>query len=97
VFRDIQFPDGRMISTWITDSFSAASPNRRIRYPVYIGAGGVAGALIGGKSARPAGIIGGILVGFVIAANTGSTNLPELTLRPGKILRLQLGQDLTLD
>jgi hypothetical protein len=53
--------------------------------------------VIGGKAARTTGIIGGTLVGFIIAANYGGANLPDLTLRPGQLLHLQLGEDLRLE
>ncbi len=96
VFREIQFPDGRRVSTWITNSFSASAPKRKLRYVVYIGGGTAAGGLIGGKSARVAGIIGGALVGFIIASNTAIGSLPDLSLKPGETLRLQLGEDLKL-
>src|SRR5262245_39788280 len=71
VFREIQLADGRNLSTWITNSFSASPPKRNLRYFVYMGVGAVAGGLIGGKSARTSGIIGGTLAGFVIASNSG--------------------------
>jgi hypothetical protein len=97
VFREIQFPDGRTVSTWITNSFSASPPNRKLRYVLYMGIGGVAGALLGGKAARTTGAIGGTLVGFVIAGNSDDDKLPDLDLRPGQILRLQLGENLRMD
>jgi hypothetical protein len=61
-----------------------------------MGAGGAAGAFIGGKAARVAGVLGGALIGFVIAGNSGNDKLPDLTLKPGQTLHLQLGEDLTL-
>jgi hypothetical protein len=96
-FRDIQFPDGRTTSTWITHSFSASPPKRKLRYGLYMGIGAAAGAMIGGKSARTAGIIGGTLAGFVIAGNSESDKLPDLVLKPGRMLTLRLGEDLLLD
>jgi hypothetical protein len=62
-----------------------------------MGIGAAAGAAIGGKAVRTTGIIGGTLVGFIIAANYGGANLPDLTLRPGQMLHLQLGEDLQLE
>jgi hypothetical protein len=53
--------------------------------------------MIGGKSARTAGIIGGTLAGFVIAGNSESDKLPDLVLKPGRMLTLRLGEDLLLD
>ena len=97
VFREIQLPDGRAVSTWITNSFSASPPKRKLRYVLSMGIGAAAGSLIGGKAARTAGIIGGTLVGFIIAANYGDGKLSDLTLRPGQVLRLQLGEDLQLE
>ena len=96
VFREIEFSDGRRVSTWITNSFGGFPPKRKLRYVLYMGAGGAAGALIGGKAARAAGILGGALIGFVIAGNSGNSRLSDLSLSPGKILHLQLGEDLTL-
>jgi hypothetical protein len=96
VFRELQLPDGRRIPTWITNSFDAPSPKRNLRYAVLMSAGAVAGGLIGGKVARFAGILGGTLMGFIVAENSGNSKLHDLTLRPGQILRLQLGEDLTL-
>jgi hypothetical protein len=97
VFREIQLPDGRLIQTWITSSFDASPPKRNLRYGLLMGIGGVAGGLIGGNAARFAGILGGALVGFIIAENSGNSRLPDLTLRPGQILHLQLGEDLTIN
>jgi hypothetical protein len=96
VFREIQFPDGRTVSTWITNAYSASPPKRGLRYLLYMGVGGGAGAFIGGKAARVTGIIGGTLVGFVIAGNSDGKH-PDLTLRPGQLLRLQLGEDLRME
>ena len=96
VFREIQFPDGRRVSTWITNSFAAPPPKRSLRYLLYMGAGGAAGSFIGGKTARLAGLLGGTLVGFVVAGNSGNAKRPDLTLGAGQILHLQLGEDLTL-
>ena len=97
VFREIELFDGRTVSTWITTSFSASPPKRKLRYVLSMGIGAAAGAAIGGKAARTTGIIGGTLVGFIIAANYGGANLPDLTLRPGQMLHLQLGEDLQLE
>src|SRR5215831_7151843 len=46
VFRQIQLSDGRRLSTWITNSFSASPPKRTLRYVLSIGIGATAGALI---------------------------------------------------
>ena len=97
VFREIQWPDGRRAPTWITNSFSASLPKRKIKYPLYIGIGGAAGGLIAGKTARATGIIGGLLVGFIIASNSATDNLPDLTLKSGQLLHLQFGEDLRLE
>jgi hypothetical protein len=96
VFREIEFSDGRKVSTWITDSFSASSPNRKRRYPLYMGIGAGAGALIGGKNARVAGVLGGLLLGFVLASNAADAKLPDLVLKPNSRLHLRLGEDLKL-
>jgi hypothetical protein len=96
VFREIQFPDGRRAATWITNSFSASPPKRKLRLGLYTGTGAAAGALIGGKRARTAGIIGGTLVGLVIAINSGNANSGDLELAPGQLIHLQLGEDLKL-
>ena len=53
--------------------------------------------VVGGKPARMAGILGGALAGFVIAGNSGDSNRPNLTLRSGHTLQLQLGEDLTIN
>ena len=95
-FREIEFPDGRKASTWITNSFSASSPKRNLRYVVYMGIGAAAGGLIGGKTARISGIIGGTLVGFIIAGASGNGNLPDLELKRGQLIELRLGEDLQL-
>ena len=96
VFREILFPDGRRMTTWITNSFGAAAPKRNDRYALYMGIGAVAGGLIGGRSGRVAGVIGGTLTGFVIAGNRSGPALRDLTLKAGQEIRLQLGEDLTL-
>jgi hypothetical protein len=96
-FREIHFPDGRTMPTWITSSFSASPPKRSLRYVLFVTIGGAAGAFAGGKSARVAGIIGGTLAGFLIAANSSPEKLPDVELKRGELLRLQLGEDLRLD
>ena len=98
VFREIQLPDGRTVPTWITDSFSAPVPNRKRRYVLDMAIGGVAGALIGGKSGRTAGILGGVLIGFVIAGNADSGGkLRDLELKAGRVLRLRLQEELRME
>ena len=96
VFREIQFADGRKVSTWITNAFSASPPKRKLRYVLAIGTGATAGAFIGGHKARTAGILGGILGGFLIASNLGNAKLPDLTLEPGQLLHLELREDFRL-
>ena len=96
VFREIELPDGRRVSTWITNSFGAAAPKRALHYALWMGGGGAAGGLIGGKTARVAGILGGMLAGFVIAGRGDDSNLPDLTLRSGRTIHLQLGEDLSI-
>ena len=96
VFREIEFPDGRRTATWITDSFSASAPKRTLRYFLYTGAGGAAGALAGGSRLRATAGIGGALIGFIVAMDTGNGTRPDLALRAGRILHLQLGEDLVL-
>src|SRR5262249_28305429 len=88
-FREIEFSDGRKASTWITNSFSASSPKRNRRYVLFVGIGVVAGGLIGGKTARTSGILGGALGGFVIAGATGNGNLPDLELKRGQLIELR--------
>jgi len=97
VFREIELPDGRRLQTWITNSFEAPSPKRSLRYALLMGSGAAAGGLIGGKAARVAGIIGGTLIGFLIAGNSRNSKLPDLTLRPGQVIKLQLGEELKID
>jgi hypothetical protein len=97
VFREIELPDGRKVPTWITDAFSASPPNRKLRYPLYMGVGAAAGGAIGGTRARGAGIIGGLLLGFILAGNSTDSNLPDLTLKAGQILHLRFGEDLKLE
>ena len=96
-FRQIEFPDGRTTPTWITNAFSASAPRRNLRYVLFMGIGATAGGLIGGKSARTSGILGGLLGGFVIAGASGNGNLPDLVLRPGQVIRLMFGEDLQLE
>ena len=95
VFREIEFPDGRRIPTWITSSFAASPPHRTRRAVIYTVVGATAGAFIGGKSARVAGILGGTLVGFVIAINRDG-NLPDIRLKAGRTLQLELREDLSI-
>lgn len=95
-FREIEFPDGRRVSAWITNSFSASPPKRKLRYALYTGIGSVAGGLIGGKKARISGILGGTLVGLVIAGNSGNGKSSDLKLKPGRVMRLRIGEDLQL-
>jgi hypothetical protein len=92
-FREIQFPDGRSASTWITNSFSASPPKPTRRYVLAMGIGAAAGAVIGQHAARTAGIIGGTLVGFVIANNSGGTKRSDLELRSGQKIVLEFRED----
>jgi hypothetical protein len=93
VFREIELRDGRHVSTWITESYAASLPNRRRRFVLWMGFGSAAGALISGTAARVSGILGGGLIGFIIAANSADSPPPDLTLSPGRILHLRLGED----
>ena len=96
VFREIEFADGRRTATWITDSFAASPPNRTLRYFLFPGIGGAIGALAGGSRLRATAGIGGALIGFIIAMDTGNGTRPDVTLPAGRILHLQLGEDLVL-
>ena len=71
VFRELELPGGLRCQTWITESFAASPPSRGLRYILYMGAGGATGALIGGRAARAAGVLGGTLLGFIVANNSG--------------------------
>lgn len=93
VFREIELTDGRRISTWITESYSTMPPRRGRRYVLSMALGGGAGALIGGTAARVSGILGGTLIGFIVASNTGSASLPDLTLPSGRVLHLRVGEE----
>lgn len=97
VFREIQFPDGRRVPAWITNSFAASSPKRSLKYVLLMGSGAVAGAFIGGKSARVAGILGGLLSGFVIAGSPRPSKLPDVTLKTGTQIALELREELVLE
>ena len=96
VFREIELADGRRVPTWITNSFHAAPARRHLRYVLYMGAGAAGGALIGGKAARAAGILGGTLIGFVIANNSADAKPANLILKLGQTVHLQLLEDLEL-
>ena len=96
VFRDIQFPDGRHISTWLTNSFEAPMPKRKLRYALFMTAGSAAAGLAAGRSARAAGAIGGALVGYVLAGLGDDSDRSNLTLRSGKTLHLEFREDLVL-
>jgi len=93
VFREIHMPDGRRVPTWITNSFHAPPQRRIVRYLTFIGIGAAGGALIGGDKSRTTGVLGGILGGFLLSANTGH-GVRNLTLKVGQDIWLQLGQDL---
>ncbi len=93
VFREVQLPDGRRNSIWITESFTAKPRKQGLRYVLLMGGGSAAGAFIGGTAARVAGILGGLIAGFVIAENSGQGNRSDLTLNAGQIVVLQLGED----
>jgi hypothetical protein len=60
-----------------------------------MGAGATAGAFIGGGAARTAGVLGGTLIGFVVANNSG-IGKQDVTLKRGGLLHLKLGEDLVL-
>jgi hypothetical protein len=95
VFREVELPNGQRVQTWITNSFVAGTPKRNLRYIAYTAAGATAGAVAGGKKARVAGLLGGAIVGFVIAGRPDSRP-KDLTLKAGEEIRLQLTEDLLL-
>ena len=96
VFRDLEFPDGRHVATWITDSYQARAPKRILRYVGYMTAGSAGTAAVAGHSGRTAGALGGALLGFVLAGLRDDSNRSDLELRPGKTLHLEFGEDLIL-
>jgi hypothetical protein len=96
VFRDLQFPDGRHVSTWITNSFEAPQAKRKLRYALFMTAGAAGTGAIAGKSARTAGALGGGLLGFVLAGLGDDSNRSDLTLHAGKTLHLEFREDLVL-
>ncbi len=96
VFREIRLPDGRRASTSITNSFAASSGNRLRRYAITMSTLGAAGGLIGGKRARVTGILGGALIGFAIGTSSGPPKLPDLTLKAGRDIELELREDLAV-
>ena len=96
VFRDLQFPDGRHVSTWITNSFEAPAPKRKLRYLLFMTAGGAAAGVAAGRNARTAGAIGGVLVGYVLAGIGDDSNRSDLNLRSGKTLHLEFREDLVI-
>ena len=89
VFREIQLPNGERVQTWITNSFTAEPPKRNTRYIAYTAIGAAGGTLIGGKRARVAGLLGGAIVGFVIAGTRETVKLQDLTLRTGQEISLE--------
>lgn len=97
VFRELELPDSRSTPIWVTESYAASGPNRTLRSLLYSSVGGIAGAFIGGQHMRAAGAIGGGLIGFIIAINSGGTTLPDLTLKRGQVLHLRLGEGLSLN
>jgi hypothetical protein len=94
VFRDIQFPDGHHVSAWITNSFEAPMPKRKLRYALFMTVGGAAAGFVAGRSARAAGAIGGVLVGYVLAGLGEDSDRSNLTLHSGKTLHLEFREDL---
>jgi hypothetical protein len=96
LFREIKFRDGRQVQTWITHSFTARPPRKNLRYVVYTAVGAALGGLAGGKTARTTGILGGTIVGFVIAGSRNSEGPPDLILKAGEQIQLELGEDLVV-
>jgi hypothetical protein len=96
VFRDIQFPDGHHVSTWITNSFEAPMPKRKLRYALFMTLGAAGTGAAAGRSGRVAGAIGGALVGYVLAGLGDDSDRSNLTLRSGKTLHLEFREDLVL-
>src|ERR1051326_2851350 len=83
VFRDIQFPDGHHVSTWITNSFEAPMPKRKLRYVLFMPLGAAGTGAAGGHSARAAGAIGGALLGYVLAGLGDESERSNLNLHSG--------------
>jgi len=95
VFREIEFANGERAQTWITNSFSAGTPRRNLKYILYTATGATVGALVGGKKARATGLLGGTILGFVIAGrpDPGPKNL---TLKAGRHIQLELTEPVVL-
>ena len=91
VFSEIEFPNGQRVQTWITNSFTAKTPKRNARHIAFTGIGAAAGSLIGGKTARVAGLLGGAIVGFVISGSRDSPKSKDLTLETGQEIVLEFG------
>jgi len=89
VFREIEFPNGQRVQAWITNSFTADTPKRDARSIAFTGIGATAGALIGGKTARVAGLLGGAIVGFVISGSRDALKSKDLTLGTGQEIVLE--------
>jgi hypothetical protein len=95
-FREIEFPDGRRVSTWITSAFTAPPARGNLRSALFAAVGATAGGVIGGKGARVTGILGGAIVGYLLAGASGDPRRSDLTMKPGQILHLELGEDLAI-
>jgi hypothetical protein len=93
LFSRFELPDGRSIATLASASFHEERPSgKRQRVVAIAGLAGV-GALIGGKTKRVAGGLGGAIVGLVLTENRSRYGR-DLTLRSGKTLQLRLSDDL---
>jgi hypothetical protein len=95
VFREIELPDGRRIPTWMTNAFHATPHRPVMRHITYIGIGAISGGLIADGPSRTAAILGGILGGFLLSANTGK-GARDVNLKEGQNIWLQLGQELVI-
>jgi len=93
LFDAVVLPNGRSIDTVASASFHHDRPNAILTRVIVVPAFATIGALLGGRSKRVAGGLGGALAGVVFVENKHRYGR-DMTLREGQTIQLRLSADL---
>ena len=95
VFDQITLPRGSRIPAQLSASVSASPPSK-VKRTILVFAGTIGlGYGISGRGRRVSGVLGGIVAGVSIIANTGRSGR-DLELKPGREIVLRLGSNIEL-
>jgi hypothetical protein len=93
LFDEVVLPNGRSIGTLASASFHRDRPHPVLARLIVVPAFATIGALLGGRSKRVAGGLGGAIAGVVLLENKHRYGR-DMTLREGQTIHLRLSADL---